>query len=62
MSYYLFYEEELDEAYEEGYEDYLNGFHYDENPFMDEDLAFEWEEGWLDARYIAHYYKYTCSY
>ena len=35
MSYYLPYYFELDEAYEDGYDD----------------LAFEWEEGWLDARF-----------
>ena len=52
MSYYLPYDFDLDEAYEDGYEDYLSGFdHYYDNPFTDEDLAYEWEEGWFDAAF-----------
>ena len=57
MSYFYSFEQDLDDAYEEGYYDYINGYYYDECPFLDEDLAFEWEEGWLDAR---HNYRCRC--
>lgn len=48
---YLSYYEELDEAYEEGYHNFLEGYSFSDCPFLDDDLAFEWEEGWLDARF-----------
>ena len=51
MGYYLPHGYELDDAYEDGYYDFLNGYSLYENPFYDWDLAYEWEEGWFDAAF-----------
>lgn len=51
MSWYLPYSFELDDAFEDGYDDFFEGYSYYDNPYDDHDydLACEWEEGWLDA-------------